>query len=220
MQSTDSISINIVTNKRLHNESYNTLLKLPTEIIYAIMDMLRTNDRQNLSWTCKLLYHIARKYHFGVISPIWELEEISHIDIPIAYYRHGVWSNDIFYLPIFRKENPICWLLDLTNKPIKWFQKPLIIESGSELQYEPIKYYASAAIKNFIYIFGGENIDKGITTNIFYELNVCTFMLRIINKNNENNENSTPTPRMMHTLDVIDNHRLAMFGGLIIDGIY
>jgi len=128
-----------------------------------------------------------------------------------------VWLNDIFYLPIFRKENPICWLLDPTNKPIKWFQKSLIIEPSSEHQYEPIKYYASAAIKNFIYIFGGENIDKGITTNIFYELNICTFILRVINKNNENNENSTPTPRMMHTLDVIDNHRLAMFGGLIID---
>lgn len=212
MQPTDLIS----TNKRLHNKS-NTLLKLPTEIFYVIMDMLRTNDLRKLSWTCKLLYHIARKYHFGIISPIWEPEEISHIDIPIEYYRHGVWLNDIFYLPIFRKENPICWLLDPTNKPIKWFQKSLIIEPSSEHQYEPIKYYASAAIKNFIYIFGGENIDKGITTNIFYELNICTFILRVINKNNENNENSTPTPRMMHTLDVIDNHRLAMFGGLIID---
>jgi hypothetical protein len=215
MQPTDVISINLVTNKRLHNESDNALLNLPTEIFYDIMDILDISDLHNISLTCRILYHIARKYHFGVVSPTWELEEISHIDIPITYYRHGVWLNDIFYLLIFRKENPICWLLDLSIKPIKWSQKPLIIESSSEHHYEPIKFYAAAAIKNFIYIFGGENIDKGITTNIFYELNICTFTLRVI----ENNENSTPIPRMMHTLDVIDNHRLAMFGGLIIDGI-
>jgi len=43
---------------------------------------------------------------------------------------------------------------------------------------------------------------------------VYTFVLRVLN---ENNEKPTPTPRMMHTLDVIDNHRLAMFGGLIIN---
>ncbi|GBB97558.1 hypothetical protein RclHR1_03000001 [Rhizophagus clarus] len=206
------ISINMVTKKRLHNESNNALLKLPTEIFYDIMDMLFIRDLQNLSWTCRLLYHITRKYHFGVISPIWESEEISHIDIPVTYYRHGVWLNDIFYLPIFHIENPFCWLIDLTIKPIKWFQKPLIIEPGSELYYEPTRYYAAAAIKNSIYIFGGENINKGITTNIFYELNVSTFTLRVINENNV-----TPSPRMMHTLDVIDNHRLAMFGGLIID---
>src|SRR3954454_18928654 len=146
MQPTDVISIKIVTNKRFYNESDNTLLKLPTEILFDIMDMLSISDLQHLSWTCLLLYHIARKYHFGVVSPIWEPEEISHIDIPITYYRHGVWLNDIFYLPIFHKENPICWLLDITYKPIKWFQKPIIIESSSEHQYEPIKYYAAAAI--------------------------------------------------------------------------
>ncbi|RIA97256.1 hypothetical protein C1645_752880 [Glomus cerebriforme] len=175
-------------------------------------NMLYICDLRNLSWTCRLLYNVTRKYHFGVVSPVWKPAEISNIDIPISYYRHGVWSkdNDTFYLPIFHKHNPICCVLDLTNKPIKWIYKPLTIESSSKHQYEPVKYFAAAAIKNFIYIFGGENIDKDTITNIFYELNTYTFVLRVLNASNEKN---IPNPRMMHTLDVIDNHRLAMFGG-------
>jgi len=98
-------------------------------------------------------------------------------------------------------------MLDLTAKPIKWVQTPLKIKFKHN--YEPTRHYAAAVINNLIYIFGGENIDRGVTTNIFYELNVYTFELRILNEYNEN----IPSPRMMHTLDAIDNHRLAMFGG-------
>src|SRR2546429_7443796 len=115
MQPTDMIII--ASNKkfqkstlRSYNENNNTLLQLPTEIFYEIMDMLSIHDLRKLSWTCRLLYDIARKYHFGVVSPIWKPEEISKFDVPITYYRHGVWSNEIFYLPMLHKENPICWL--------------------------------------------------------------------------------------------------------------
>jgi hypothetical protein len=190
----------------------NKLLQLPTELLYAIMDELDTCDLQLLSWTSRLLWHVSRKYHFGIVSPSWEPTEVSKIDaIPVSYYRYGAWFNNTFYLPIFYKNNPACWSLDLTIKPIKWTQSPIRIETNSKNLYEPVKFFAAAAIKNFIYIFGGLN-DQNETTNVLYELNVYTFVLRVLKVNDEKDR---PSPRMMHTLDVIDNYHLAMFGGRI-----
>ncbi|CAI2176840.1 471_t:CDS:2 [Funneliformis geosporum] len=215
MRTTSVISLCPITNTKLHKLTLhllneNKLSKIPIEIIYVIMDMLNVNDLQHLSWTCRSMCHVARKYHFGIVSPMWEPAVISNFhEIPISNYRDGVWFNHVFYLPVFYKESSICWILDLTGKPIKWVQKPLKFKSTSKSRYEPIRHYAAAAIKNLIYIFGGENIYKGVTTNVFYELNVYTFELQILNENDEN----IPSPRMMHTLDAIDYHRLAMFGG-------
>jgi hypothetical protein len=196
-----------ITNKKFYENKLNKLLQLPTEILYLVMDMLHAQDLQRLSWTSRLLWHISRKYHFGIVSPSWEPTKISKIDaIPISSYRDGAWFNDIFYLPILYKENPICWILDLTTRPIEWTKIPITIDSN---QYEPVKYYAAAAINDFIYIFGGLN-DKGATTNVLYELNAHTFVLRVLKVNNEK---EYPSPRMLHSLDVIDNYHLAMFGG-------
>ncbi|CAG8591318.1 13370_t:CDS:2 [Funneliformis caledonium] len=213
MRTTSVISLSPITNTRLTlhllNEK-NNLSKVPNEILYVIMNMLNVNDLQHLSWTCRFMCHVARKYHFGIVSPVWEPAAISNFHkFPISYFRDGVWFNNVFYLPIFHKESSTCWMLDLTARPIKWEQKPLKFKFTSNRKYEPTRHYASAAIKNLIYIFGGENIYNGVTTNVFYELNVYTFELQILNENDEN----IPRPRMMHTLDAIGNHRLAMFGG-------
>jgi len=197
-----------ITNKKFYeNNKLNKFLQLPTEILYLVMDMLHSRDLQRLSWTSRLLWHISRKYHFGIVSLAWDPINVSKIDeIPISSYRDGAWFNDIFYLPIFYKENSICCILDLTTKPIEWIKIPITIDSNF---YEPVKYYAAAATENFIYIFGGLN-DKGTTTNVLYELNAHTFVLRVLKVNNEKDY---PSPRMLHSLDVIDNYHLAMFGG-------
>src|ERR1043165_6000172 len=108
----------IPTKKQYEKNKSNKLLQLPTEILYEIMDVLNICDLQRLSWTSRLLWHVSRKYHFGIVSPSWEPTEFSKIDsIPISYYRHGACFRSIFYLPIFHKENPTCWTLDLAINP-------------------------------------------------------------------------------------------------------
>ena len=150
----------------------NKFLTLPVEILYGIMNTLNVKDIRCLSLTSRSLWNVSRKYHFGIVSPYWEPEKISKIDsLPIECYRDGVWSNGSYYLPVFSKETLICWTLNLiTESPIDWVSYPINIEPESRPYYEPIKHYATAAIKNFIYIFGGLT-DKGTTTNVLYLLN-------------------------------------------------
>src|ERR1051325_3463428 len=156
--------LNFYTKKGNKNKT-NKFLSIPTEICHIIMKTLSVREIRCLSLTSRSLWHISRKYHFGIVSPFWKPEKISKIDtIPIECYRDGVWSNGVFYLPVFSEEAAICWILNLTTEPIKWIQYTIRIEPDSQPYFVPIKHYAAAAIKNLIYILGGLT-DKGTTTN-------------------------------------------------------
>ncbi|CAG8563907.1 21281_t:CDS:1 [Dentiscutata erythropus] len=179
------------------------------------MEQLNRNDLKNLSKTCRWLYRMSTKFRFGFVSPEWEAVndfDVKNSNVIASNYRDGVWSDNIFYLVIFSKDEPICWSLDITVHPITWTSKPIKIVLDSHDSYEPVRYTAATIIAKIMYIFGGENIETEKLSNVLYELDIKTYNMRKVESS------STPAPRKMHTLNAIDGNRLIMFGGRCLRG--
>ncbi|RIA97269.1 hypothetical protein C1645_732635 [Glomus cerebriforme] len=185
------------------------LSRLPNENLYHILEQLDDEDQQYLSWTCKWLYRLVRMNRFGVVSPIWEDAKITNSEILSAScYRDAVVINNILYIPDLMKEKPYCYSINFVQHPLKLIKHPIELDYNTKNHYEPCEFIATAAIDNRLYIFGGKNLNTGEITNNFYELNIITFELKKIE-----NCHHLPKARMMHTLNSIDHHRLALFGG-------
>ncbi|CAG8740113.1 5594_t:CDS:1, partial [Cetraspora pellucida] len=169
------------------------------------MEQLNINDRKSLSKTCRLLYRMTTKFRFGFVSPEWEAVNvgITNSNIIASNYRDGVWSNNIFYLVVFSKDQPIFWSLNLDARPITWTR--IVLESPDS--YEPVRYCAAAVITNSMYIFGGENIETEELSNVLYKLDMTSFKMVKIESS------ATPAPRKLHSLNAINSGRLVMFGG-------
>ncbi|CAG8752038.1 7191_t:CDS:2, partial [Racocetra fulgida] len=184
------------------------LLTMPIETIDIIIDYLNARDLQNLSKSCRQLRRAARIFHFGVNSPIWkDITNDLIIAPPISNYRDGVLIEGKFYIAVLTENAPMCWILDFTQSTVSWMQVPILI-SMNRKEYHPIRSTAGAAIKNEIYMFGGESILTGQPTNIMYKLDIRTMNLCkvIVNGN-------YPTPRLMHSFDPVDSGHIILFGG-------
>ncbi|CAG8484953.1 8508_t:CDS:2 [Gigaspora rosea] len=185
-----------------------SLLTMPTEAIDIIIDYLNVKDLQNLSHSCRKLRRAARTFHFGVNLPIWkDITNDLIVPPPLSNYRDGVLIDGKFYFVILAEIVPICWILDLTQNTIRWTQVPLLISMNRE-EYHPIRSTAGAAIKNDIYMFGGESRLTGQPTNIMYKLDIRTMKLCKVIVNGD-----YPTPRLMHSLDSVNNGHIILFGG-------
>lgn len=181
---------------------------LPNEILYILLDQLDDIDQYRLSRTCKKFYRLVRLNLFGMVSPVWKDAEVIGSEILSAScYRDGVVVKNSLFIPILAKKEPYCLSINLIQKPLKLIQHPILIDSNTKSLYEPCEFIATAAIGNRLYIFGGKNLNTREITNAFYELNLNTFELKKLHSHH------LPKPRMMHTLNSIDNHRLALFGG-------
>ncbi|CAG8467040.1 11263_t:CDS:2 [Diversispora eburnea] len=204
IKSSRKIRFNFPTLNMLR-EDY--LAKLATEMLYEIINFLDDDDKKNLSLSCKWLYRVLRKFEFGFVAPYWDPITIEGIDEKLLTlnYRNGVWIDGIFYLIIFSKDNPICWTLDLRKEHIVWSQAPVTLEMNSN--FEPIRKFSATSVGNSIYIFGGENIETNKFTNVFYEFDTRTYVMRILNSIR------TPAARKNHSLNAIEKNRLVMFGG-------
>ncbi|CAG8734847.1 30066_t:CDS:2 [Racocetra persica] len=184
------------------------LLTMPIETIDIIIDYLNVRDLQNLSKSCRQLRRAARIFHFGVNSPIWkDITNDLIIAPPISNYRDGVLIDGNFYIVVLTENAPMCWILDFAQSTVRWIQVPILISMNRE-EYHPIRSTAGAAIKNEIYMFGGESILTGQPTNIMYRLDIRTMNLCkvIVNGN-------YPTPRLMHSFDSVDSGHIILFGG-------
>ncbi|CAG8635148.1 16719_t:CDS:2 [Dentiscutata erythropus] len=180
---------------------------MPTEAIDIIIDYLNVKDLQNLSQSCRKLRRAARIFHFGVNLPIWkDITSDLTVAPPLSNYRDGVLIDGKFYIVILAEIVPICWILDFTQNTIGWMQVPLLIMNREE--YHPIRSTAGAAIKNDIYMFGGESRLTGKPTNIMYKLEIKTMKLFKVIVNGD-----SPTPRLMHSLDSVNSGHIILFGG-------
>ncbi|CAG8549691.1 10438_t:CDS:2, partial [Scutellospora calospora] len=203
--SLDKCISSIMNSNIIHKES---LLTMPTEAIDIIIDYLNVRDQQNLSHACQKLRRATRNFHFGVNFPIWkDITNDLIIAPPISNYRDGVVVDGKFYIVILAEDIPICWILDFTKNTIGWIQVSILI-SMDPSEYHPVRSTAGAAIKNNIYMFGGESRLTGYPTNIMYKLDIQSMKLyRIIVNDNY------PTPRSMHSLDSINSEHIILFGG-------
>ncbi|CAB4374072.1 unnamed protein product [Rhizophagus irregularis] len=182
---------------------------LPNEILYILLDQLDDKDQYHLSLTCKKFYRLVRLNLFGIVTPVWKDAEVIGLEnLSASCYRDGVVVNNSLFIPILEKKEPYCLSINLVQKPLKLIRHSILIDFNTKSFYEPCEFIATAAIGNRLYIFGGKNLNSGEITNAFYELNINTFELKKLHQSHH-----LPKPRMMHTLNSIDNHRLALFGG-------
>ncbi|CAG8540525.1 4815_t:CDS:2 [Diversispora eburnea] len=189
--------------------SKESLLTLPIEIIDIIIDDLNTKDKHSLSHVCRTLRQAVRINHFGVSNPIWKNIEFDNLneELPSSLnYRDGVYIDGKFYIVVLSKFGPICWVLDLIQK-YNW-KKVKVTICMDKMQYNPVKSTVGAVIKHEVYMFGGECLITGRPTKNLYKLDLCTMSLFLIPENEK-----CPSPRFMHSLNVIDHYRLILFGG-------
>jgi hypothetical protein len=133
---------------------------------------------------------------------------------PVANYRDGVLLDKKLYLTIFEKESPICWILDFKESPLIWkkVKVKFIVESeeyNAENNYRPLRSTVAAATSNMIYLFGGECLITGKPNCTLYELDPISMTVKEI----MGQSGDLPSARKMHSLNVIGNQCLALFGG-------
>ncbi|KAG9287112.1 hypothetical protein G9A89_001006 [Geosiphon pyriformis] len=185
-----------------------SLVNLPNEVIEMVLENLEVQGQKSLSFTCRKLYRVVRIHHFGLVSPVWkEAPEFNSGVCPsIKNYREGILINKTFYFLDLTIRQPICWILDLNEPRPNWLPKTINILSG---QHEPIQNAAVTSIEQKIYFFGGENVQTRKLENVLYELNIETMNLsKILSFDKE------LVSRYRHSLNAIDNRRLALFGGI------
>ncbi|CAG8619625.1 766_t:CDS:2 [Funneliformis caledonium] len=157
---------------------------------------------------------------------------------PAANYRDGVLVDGKLYLTILEEESPICWILDFDERiPLCWTREKvtfaesisLFEDSNSEVlegyaedninvhkpekvlkgKYQPLRSTVATAIPPIIYLFGGECLATGEPSCTLYELNTKNMILSEV----MGQGGDLPPARKMHSLDVINDRCLVLFGG-------
>ncbi|KAI8393609.1 uncharacterized protein BYT42DRAFT_507256 [Radiomyces spectabilis] len=128
---------------------------------------------------------------------------------PPAYHTRCLARiDDKIYMPFMTVE-PVCFIFDM--KTYTWEPSPRIITHKCP-DYTPF-ITPIVAIGHHIYLFGGRCIYQGTLSNDLYVLNTTTFELEKI----QNVTGRLPGPRFDHSLDVLHDRYLVIFGGLCAD---
>ncbi|CAI2180568.1 18124_t:CDS:2 [Funneliformis geosporum] len=159
---------------------------------------------------------------------------------PAENYRDGVLVDGKLYLTILEEESPICWILDFDEgNPLCWTREKvtfvesisLFEDSNNEVlkpsedyvedninvsipkqlksKYQPLRSTIATAISPIIYLFGGECLNTGEPSGTLYELNTKDMILSEV----MGQGGDLPPARKMHSLNVINDSCLVLFGG-------
>jgi hypothetical protein len=116
----------------------------------------------------------------------------------------GVLIGRKFYLPFMAAE-PNCFELDISNWT--WKRHPISIQGHVE-----IKAFVTTAVSigPWIYMFGGREVQSFTLSNALYALDTRNFQLKLI----DDASGTPPRPRHEHSVDVLHDRYVAIFGGL------
>jgi len=100
---------------------------------------------------------------------------------------------------------PNCFELDITNWT--WKRHPIRVQGGID-----IKAFVTTAVAvgPLIYMFGGREVQSFTLANSLYVLDTRNFGLTLI----DNASGTPPRPRHEHSVDVLNDRYVAIFGGL------
>ncbi|CAG8460618.1 4207_t:CDS:2 [Ambispora leptoticha] len=196
-------------------QNVDYLTTLAIETLHFILDELDDErDQVNLAMSCKWLYRVYRIYHLGFATPKWvpfngegSADDESNEGPPAASYRDGVLVDGALCVPILNEEQPVCWVLDFKQFVNKWHKSNIILRLDDQ-EYIPLRNTVATFVRSCIYLFGGETV-SGNPSNIFYELDPKTMVLRNIKPTN----GIVPSMRTMHSLNTVGKQHLVLFGG-------
>ncbi|KAG2180959.1 hypothetical protein INT43_008541 [Umbelopsis isabellina] len=128
---------------------------------------------------------------------------ISHYT-ELTWILGGVLIGHKFYLPFMAAE-PNCFELDISTWT--WKRHPIKIKGNIEIK---AFITTAVAIGPLIYLFGGREVQSFTLANKLYVLDSRDFTLRLI----DDAAGSPPRPRHEHSVDVLYDRYVAIFGGL------
>ncbi|KAI8993708.1 hypothetical protein BDB01DRAFT_716247 [Pilobolus umbonatus] len=123
---------------------------------------------------------------------------------PYLNYRCGLAIDSTFYLP-FIHDNSHCYSYNL--KSGVWTIHKLNLIGTTTIDPQITR---AAAVGSKIYLMGGRLLKKYVLSNTLIEMDTNTFDTRII----QNTTGTPPRPRHEHSVEVIQDRYLVVFGGL------
>jgi N-acetylneuraminic acid mutarotase len=128
---------------------------------------------------------------------------------PFLNYRAGVSIGSKFYMPLIT-DSPYCYVFDLDNE--SWSMKPLKLVNITKINPQVT---CAVAVGKKIYLVGGRYLKSYTLSNGMIEIDTDTFEVRIIN----DYTGTPPRARHEHSVDVVDNRYLIVFGGLCYNSV-
>ncbi|RUP48027.1 hypothetical protein BC936DRAFT_145055 [Jimgerdemannia flammicorona] len=183
----------------------NLLLDINLDILYSIIKCMDNKTLAALSQTNHFFHNQCRK-STAFAKAIWRpLPLVDDTRTPPVFNpRGGVLIGARFYLP-FMTTRPTCYVLDLVTSRWDCYN----IEVENDPTYQPF-VTSAVAIHGIIYMFGGRQLQTYQLSNALYTLNITSWKLRKV----QDAGGSVPRPRHEHSVDVVHNRYLAIFGGL------
>ncbi|CAO3702955.1 unnamed protein product [Rhizopus stolonifer] len=180
------------------------ILDLSLDIKLDIIHLLDNRSLANLSKTCThfamlvrrlLSYQSARLYTLTTRDPP-----------PSLSFRGGALIGTSFYIPQI-DEIPRCFIFDLTSQ--QWRTQPLELIEPLFAQQTSV-----TSIGNTLFMVGGRLAKSYTLSNSVIEIDVLKWTVTVATVSG-----TPPRPRYRHSVDVIANRFLVIFGGLCYNSV-
>ncbi|KAJ2958727.1 hypothetical protein NQZ79_g5763 [Umbelopsis isabellina] len=194
-----------------------TILDLNLDILHQIIQQCDKFTLGSLAQTCRsfgivtlppsLIFLEATIIHklFAFENAAWYKINFDYNHAPPVFNpRGGVLIGHKFYLPFMAAE-PNCFELDISTWT--WKRHPINIKSNVEIK---AFVTTAVAIGPLIYLFGGREVQSFTLANKLYVLDTRDFSLKLI----DDAGGVPPRPRHEHSVDVLYDRYVAIFGGL------
>ncbi|KAI9023075.1 hypothetical protein CLU79DRAFT_835048 [Phycomyces nitens] len=183
------------------------LSKINQDICSLIFNYLDTFSLIALGQTCRHFHDLVSR-ELSFTSATWkEIHSDSQFTGPPMFHnRCLVGIDNKIYLPWMTNE-PACFVFNVSH--CHW-EKKLDIVIQSEL-YSPF-VTPVVAIGSKVYMFGGREIMSSTLSNKLWVLDIHTHILTHLDT-----KGNPPRPRFDHSLDVLQDKYLVVFGGMCSD---
>ncbi|KAI8578057.1 hypothetical protein K450DRAFT_248809 [Umbelopsis ramanniana AG] len=181
-----------------------TILDLNLDILRQIIRMCDKFTLASLAQTCRPFASLIHKT-ISFENAAWYNVNFNYDHAPPVFNpRGGVLIGRKFYLPFMAAE-PNCFELDIKNWI--WKRHSISIQGNAEIK---AFVTTAVAIGPLIYMFGGREVQSFTLSNTLYVLDTRNFQLKLI----DDASGTPPRPRHEHSVDVIYDRYVAIFGGL------
>lgn len=137
------------------------------------------------------------------------MEDIIPDSLDILNYRAGVAIGTTFYMPLINQQ-AVCYTYDMIHG--HWSTQPLNLVNMPNLQPQ---ITCASVIQSKIYLVCGRLLNSYTLSNAIIEIDIMNFNTRII----KNTVGNPPRPRHEHSVDVIVDRYLVVFGGLCYNSV-
>lgn len=208
------------------------IFKLNLEILQLIIRRLDTYSLAAFAQTCRLFHRLVkRELSFETVS--WQtLPQLGHDYFSLTLgEQDGVETTysppDVYTAPPpvyhprcmarignqlvmpFLTATPVCFIYDISSGAWQRDAQPLsVLHSGFAPIIAPV-----VSLGKFLYLFGGRQVQSRTLSNDIHVIDTDLWTLGRIDPV----QGHAPRPRYDHTVDVLDERYLVVFGGLCTD---